>query len=103
MEAREVSDGSVLGRDMTIVTGYIKWTGNLPNRADVAARGGAPVARGGVWKMCRTFWGCVMARGILELAEIVQIHRSEAETPLLVVSLAERCHDGGAIGLGSNC
>jgi hypothetical protein len=43
----------------------------------------------------------VEARGISELAETTQIHRSGAETPLLVVMLAERGHGGGAIGLGS--
>jgi hypothetical protein len=43
-----------------------------------------------------------MARGSLELAETAQIHRSVAETPLLVVILAERGHGGGAIGSGSN-
>jgi hypothetical protein len=35
--------------------------------------------------MCRTFWGRVVARGISELAETAEIHRFEAETPLLVV------------------
>jgi hypothetical protein len=53
--------------------------------------------------MCRTFWGRVMARGISKLAETAQIHRSVAETPLLVVMLAEMGHGGGAIGSGSNC
>jgi hypothetical protein len=47
--------------------------------------------------------GRVMARESSELIEIVQIHRSEAETPLLVVSLAKRGHGGGAIGSGSSC
>jgi hypothetical protein len=46
VEAREVSDGGVLGGDMTVVTGSIRWTSNLPDRADVAARDGAAVARG---------------------------------------------------------
>jgi hypothetical protein len=46
VEAREVSDGGVLGGDMTVVTGSIRWTGNLPDRADVAAGDGAAVARG---------------------------------------------------------
>jgi hypothetical protein len=45
VEAREVSDGGVLGGDMTVVTGSIRWTGNLPDRADVVARGDAGVAR----------------------------------------------------------
>jgi hypothetical protein len=31
---------------MTVVTGSIRWTGNLLDRADVVARGGAGVARG---------------------------------------------------------
>jgi hypothetical protein len=43
-----------------------------------------------------------MARGSSKLAEISQIHRNKAETPLLVVILAERGHGGGAIGSGSN-
>jgi hypothetical protein len=46
VEAREISDGGVLGGDMTVVTGSIRWTGNLPDRANVAARDGAAVARG---------------------------------------------------------
>ena len=66
----------------------------------MAARGGAAVARGGAWKDEHNFLG---ARGSSKLAEISQIHRSEAETPLLVVILAERGHGGGAIGSGSNC
>jgi hypothetical protein len=45
----------------------------------------------------------VVARGVSELAETVDIHRSGAETPLLVVVLDERGHGGGAIGSGSNC
>jgi hypothetical protein len=44
----------------------------------------------------------VVARGVSELAETTEIHRSGAETPLLVVILAERGHGGGAIGSGSN-
>jgi hypothetical protein len=43
------------------------------------------------------------ARGSSELAETAQFHQSGAETPLLVVILAERGHGGGAIGSGSNC
>jgi hypothetical protein len=43
------------------------------------------------------------ARVVSELAETVEIHRSGAETPLLVVILAERGHGGDAIGSGSNC
>jgi hypothetical protein len=50
VEARDGSDGSVLGGDMTVVTGSIRWTGELSDRADVAARGGAVVERGGAWK-----------------------------------------------------
>jgi hypothetical protein len=42
------------------------------------------------------------ARGVSELAETAEIHRSGAETPLLMVVLAERGHGGGAIGSGSN-
>ena len=41
VRARAVSDGSVLGGDMTVVTGSVRWIGNLPDRANVAARGGA--------------------------------------------------------------
>ena len=44
--ARAMSDGGVLGGDLTVVTGSIRWTGNLLDRADVAARGGAGLARG---------------------------------------------------------
>jgi hypothetical protein len=51
-------DGGMLGRDMTVVTGSIRWTGNLPDQADVTACGGAGVARGqtattsrGAWKL----------------------------------------------------
>jgi hypothetical protein len=44
--AREVSYNGVLGGDMTVVTGSIRWTSNLLDRADVVARGGAGVARG---------------------------------------------------------
>ena len=66
----------------------------------MAERGGAAVARG---KTNITFLGRVGARGSSKLAEISQIHRSGAETPLLVVILAERGHGGGAIGSGSNC
>jgi hypothetical protein len=46
VEARAVSDEGVLGGDLTGVTGSVRWTGNLPDRADVVARGGAGVARG---------------------------------------------------------
>ena len=94
-----MSDGGVLGGDLTVVTGSIRWTGNLFDRADVAVRGGAAVARG---KTDRTFWEHVRARGSSKLAEIAQIHHTKADTPLLVVILAERGHDGGAIGSGSN-
>ena len=87
-----MSDGGVLGEDLTVVTGSIRWTGNLLDRADVAARG----------KTDKTYWGRMRARGSSKLAEIVQIHRTNADTPLLVVILAERGHDGGAIGSGSN-
>jgi hypothetical protein len=44
--ARAVSDEGVLGGDLTVVTRSIRWTENLPDRADVVARGGATVARG---------------------------------------------------------
>jgi hypothetical protein len=37
--AHVVSDEGVLGGDLTVVTGSIRWTGNLPNRADMAACG----------------------------------------------------------------
>ena len=46
------SDGVVLGGDLTIVSGSVRWIGKLSDRADVAARGGAVVARG---KTDRTF------------------------------------------------
>jgi hypothetical protein len=58
VEAHAVSDWGVLGGDLTVITGSIRWTGNLPDRADVAAHGGAGAARGqmattsrGVWKL----------------------------------------------------
>ena len=95
-----MSDGGVLGGDLTVVTGSIRWTGNLLDRADVAARGGAAVACGGAWKDGQNVVG---ARGSSKLAEISQIHRTKAETPLLVVILAKKGHGGGAIGSGSNC
>ena len=41
MGARAVFDRGVLGRDIIVVTRFVRWTGNLPNRADLAARGGA--------------------------------------------------------------
>jgi hypothetical protein len=50
VEAREESGGGVLGGDLTVVGGSVRWTGELSDRADVAARGGAVVARGGSWK-----------------------------------------------------
>jgi hypothetical protein len=63
--------------------------------------------RGCAWRCWSGAWAngnkSVVARGVLDLAEIAEIHRSGAETPLLVVVLAERGHGGGAIGLGSNC
>jgi hypothetical protein len=56
VEAREISDGGVLGGDMTVVIGSIRWTGNLPDRADVAARDGAAVARGQTATTSRGAW-----------------------------------------------
>jgi hypothetical protein len=41
-----------------------------------------------------------VARGSSELAKTAQIHRSRAETPLLVVILAERGHGGRRNWLG---
>jgi hypothetical protein len=46
VEAREVSDGGILCEDLTGVTGSVRWTGNLPDQANVVARGGVGVARG---------------------------------------------------------
>jgi hypothetical protein len=46
VEVRALSDGGVLGGDMTVVTGSIRCTGNLPYRADVVARGGAEATCG---------------------------------------------------------
>jgi hypothetical protein len=46
VEAREESDGGVLGGDITVVGGSVRWTDELSDRADVAVRGGAVVARG---------------------------------------------------------
>jgi hypothetical protein len=34
-------------RDLTVIDGSVRWTGNLSDRADLAARGGAAVACGG--------------------------------------------------------
>jgi hypothetical protein len=87
--ARVVSDGGVLSRDLIVVVGSVRWTGNLSDQANVAARGGAVVARG---KTDITFWRHVMAHGISELAKIAQIHR-----------FAGGGHGSGAIGSGSNC
>jgi hypothetical protein len=36
----------MLGGNLIVVAGSVRWTGNLPDRADVAARGGAEAARG---------------------------------------------------------
>jgi hypothetical protein len=47
-----VSDEGVLGGYLTGVTVSVRWTGNLPDRADVVAFGGAGVARG---KMATTW------------------------------------------------
>ena len=96
---RAESDGVVLGEDLTVVGGSIRWTCNLPDRADMVAHGGAAVARGGAWKDGQNL---LRVRGSSKLVEIAQIHRTKANTPLLVVILAERGHDGGAIGSGSN-
>ena len=93
MGACAESNGGVVGRDLTIVGGSVRWTGKLSDRVDVAARG----------KADKTLWGRVMVRGSSKLAEIAQIHRSKVKKPLLVVVLAERGHSGGAIGSGSNC
>jgi hypothetical protein len=41
-----VFDGGVLGGNLTVVIGSVRWTGNLPDRDDVEARGGAKAARG---------------------------------------------------------
>jgi hypothetical protein len=60
-------DGGVLGGDMTVVTGSIRWTGNLPDRADVAARGGAGVARGQTATTSRGVWWRVEAQNWLRL------------------------------------
>jgi hypothetical protein len=44
--ARAISNGGILGKDMIVITGSIRWTGNLPDWADMAARGVAAVAHG---------------------------------------------------------
>ena len=100
MGARAESDGVVLGEDLTVVGGSIRWTGKLSDRADVAAHGGAVVERGGAWKDGQNL---LRARGSSKLAEIAQIHHAKAEKPLLEVILAERGDGGGVIGSGSNC
>jgi hypothetical protein len=43
------------------------------------------------------------ACAMVEWAEIAQIHRFGAKTPLLVVLLAERGLGGGAIGSSKSC
>jgi hypothetical protein len=67
VEAREVSDGGVLGGDMTVVTGSIRWTGNLPNRADVVAHGGAGAACGQMATTSRDAWWRVESQNWLRL------------------------------------
>jgi hypothetical protein len=69
-------DGGVLGEDLTVVDGSVRWTGNLSDWADLAGCGGAAVVRGVRGKKDKTFWGRVRARGSSELVEIAQIHLS---------------------------
>ena len=92
MEVGAESNGGMLGGDLTVFGGSIRWTGKLSDWADVEACGKTDI----------TFCQCVRVRGSLELAKISQIHQSKVETPLLVVILAKKGHDGGAIGSGSN-
>jgi hypothetical protein len=47
-----VSDEGILGGYLTGITGSVRWTSNLPDRADMVVRGGAGVARG---KMATTW------------------------------------------------
>jgi hypothetical protein len=70
-----VSNGGILGRDLTVVTRSIRWTSNLPDRADVAARGGAGVARGQTATTSRGTWWRVEAQNWLRL------HRSTDPWP----------------------
>jgi hypothetical protein len=52
-----VSDGGVLGGDLIVVTGSIRWTGNLPDRADMAARWQtATTSRGAWWRVEAQNW-----------------------------------------------
>ena len=51
-----MSDGGVLGGDLTVVTRSIRWTGNLLDRADVVACGGAGLARGQTATTSRGAW-----------------------------------------------
>jgi hypothetical protein len=54
--ARVVSGEGVLGGDLTVVTGSIRWTGNLLVRADMVARVGAGAARGQMATTSRGAW-----------------------------------------------
>jgi hypothetical protein len=65
--ARAVSDEGVLGGDLTVVTGSIRWTDNLPVRADVVARGVAGAARGQMATNSRGAWWRVESHNWLRL------------------------------------
>jgi hypothetical protein len=56
-----------LGGDLTIITRSITWTSNLPDKVDVAARGGAGVARGQTATTSRGAWWHVEAQNWLRL------------------------------------
>jgi hypothetical protein len=41
-----VSNGGMLGGNLIVVAGSVRWTGNLPDRADMVARGGVEAVHG---------------------------------------------------------
>jgi hypothetical protein len=65
--ARAVLDEGVLGGDLTVVIGSIRWTGNLPVRADVVARGGAGTACRQMATSSRGVWWRVESQNWLRL------------------------------------
>jgi hypothetical protein len=60
VEARAKSDGGILGGDLTIVGGSVRWTGNLSDQVDLAARGACG-------KKDIIFWGRVESQNWLRL------------------------------------
>jgi hypothetical protein len=62
-----VLDEGVLGGDLTVVIGSIRWTDNLPVRVDVVARGCAGAARGQMATTSRGVWWRVESQNWLRL------------------------------------